>query len=162
MKKLRILIPIVVAALIIAALVGVFYLERESIEPKMFEELSEFSKLEQIAARELAAEKDVHVQGLSAEQTLLCEVDYEGHSYEVYAYVFADAEKAQQYFENVTGKKTQEAWNFSCSGNVFFSTRYVIYSGNCAYLVKGGAYRPTAQFIRWLSADFSQELNFKT
>lgn len=69
-----------------------------------------------------------------------CEYQYEGKSYQVYAYVFKSADDAKAYFKNHTGNLTQDLTeNFSLSSNTYFSTAFTSYKDCNAWHIAGGS-----------------------
>lgn len=159
-KKVFIPIFILVAISVLALFAYTFYLQKDAtMDLRMFQSLDEFEKLTHIANQDFSTDEDRYAKGLPIQDAYLCAATYNEHSYRIYAYVFDNNATAQQYFKNITGKELQTDWSFSCNGNIFFSTQYVIYYGKCAYLVEGGDYRSFVDFVNWLSADFSLDLH---
>lgn len=164
-KEMRMKKIIIVGLLIIIVLLGAFSLilgglfsAEQPLSIKMFDSLQEFSKLDKYAIQEYTSESRSDLEELIVTDQYSCVASYNNITYTVSAYVFPDASSSQVYFERVTGRTSQEEWNYSCSGNVVFKTRYVVYYKNKAYIVEGKDQKSCVEFINWLSADFTYDL----
>lgn len=78
--------------------------------------------------------------GLKPTESFACEFQYEGVSYKIFSYVFADIDDAKVYFRNHTGKSAESlSENFSLSSNTYFSTEFISYKDCNAWYIAGGS-----------------------
>lgn len=77
---------------------------------------------------------------LKPTKSFACEFQYEGVSYKIFSYVFADIDDAKVYFRNHTGKSAESlSENFSLSSNTYFSTEFTSYKDCNAWHIVGGS-----------------------
>lgn len=158
MKK----ITCIIVAILLLLLCGCVGSTISNIDVRIFGEIQECKKFEELAGPNVTIEL---LDTPTADSYLydLVYIDFYGFEYrstdinfELYAYNFADSEDANAYFYNVTGKNNTFEKNFSDSSGML-SYRRIALSGNkvyCAYTTPSEADR----MIEIINGVFSQEL----
>lgn len=151
------LIGLLFLGIVVFVLGGIFS-AKQSLTIRMYDSLQELCKLDEYCVEKYSLKNDPDVADIKVNDWYSGSFAYDGCTYKVFAYEFPDSGAAQTYFETVTGKHTQETWNYSCSGNSFFYTQFIVYYENRAYRVEGTSQKNCVDFINWLSSDFSNIL----
>ena len=159
LRVFKIALSVVIALSIVFVFLFLLSNIMESLpEPRMFTDLSAFAKLE-VYADDSTNIVDSTIIGLECESSYCKSIVYKDNRYQVFAYVFSEQETALQYFTNETGSEVFSIWNESLTGDNLYHTTYVIYYENYLYKISGGNRLSTVEFINWLNADFSIDLN---
>ena len=159
MKKIRFsggIIALAAAAVIVAVIISVGFnrISNTHLSGKMFDELSCFDVLD---ALEILDEKprDKKLGSLQPVASKTLELRFEGENYKVFAYEFAGANDAFEYYRSCSGERGVAQRLYLSSQKSFLGrTEFVACYGNCAYRVQGGSLAEFSRFIDWLGRDF--------
>ena len=82
-------------------------------------------------------------------------IQWEGKKYEVYAYVFENADDVKAYYECVSDASYGDYYGTSMSGDSVTNMKYTAYCNNALFFVKGrNSAANLTEFLTWLTADF--------
>lgn len=157
LKNKLLITAIIIVVFTFISLSLVLFFTTEPINNLVFTNIDSFNKLSQYVTKDIAT--DDKLNGLLPEQSYTKEILYNGHTYSVYAYVFADTTTTISYFKSCTGKNTDTEYNFSMSTNVLSNSDYVAYAGCCIYRVVGNGYREFTNTVNFINASFPIDLN---
>lgn len=159
-KKYAIVIVFVLGIIVSILMLSVFMgMHKNKINPKVFSNISDFDKLNELVVEGLNVSDDNCLGSLRYKEFYAKKIRHNGNEYDVWAYVFDSAEEANEYFNCVTGKDGYDLQNFSLSGNYYFHNRYIAYYDGFLYRVEGGAYSNFIEFLNWLNEDFVYQIN---
>jgi len=156
MKKKIILLSCTL--LFLFMLITMLQISNNKLENRFFSDIVKFNKLEGFVKHGIDPDTDKYLGDIDYVDSYTKSVVYNGDTYNVYAYTFKDIESAKRYFENCTGKDTKGNWNYSCSSNYLFSSRYIAFCDNCLYRVEGNGYRKFVKAINYINEDFELTL----
>lgn len=129
-------------AIVIGIIIPIIFTGNKFIEYETFSDLTEvkefFQENENI---EIISEEiqDRKLKGLIPSDSFCCQYKYQGKTYTIYAYQFANIEESRQYYYNYTGKTSSQFVNtFSRSSNFYFSTSMTSFDNCNAWHIEGG------------------------
>lgn len=149
-RRKMILSVCIIAALIIVGVIGVIYMMQMHLDTDIyiFADLSECQLLESLNNKDEKfikyqdAALDDHIRDLKYTSFFGGEYSCDLYEFEIFAYEFSDAASAQSYFENATGKNSDDVDpNFSLVSG-FMSSHIIAFNENKAYSI----YFPTSAF----------------
>lgn len=156
MKIKRILIIIVIVLTIsIVVLFPIVSLFTKTFDHKYFTSIEEFHFLQDYLVENSSLDDDEYLGTKIVVDSFTEKINYEGNTYNVYAYVFADSESSIAYFNQYTGKNSKTDWNFSMSSNYYFNSKYIAYHENCLYRIEGGNYLAFVDAVNLITSNFS-------
>ena len=164
-KRGIIIVAVFFASVIIISIVAISSLFIYSFAPPStfrftcFETLDDLSPFEEYVTADLALSRDRNLK--SEPKDYWCkEIKYDGHKYDVRAYVFASDDEAAEYFKEETGKVRTDDHNyfFSYSWSIFFPrSSYIILKENRIFYMEGNVNRKTfAAAYEELGKDFTE------
>ena len=157
-KALIFVVAIFILAFVGCAVITWYKGSSTSFDPKIFSAISDFEFLREYETGTAPAH-DKYLDGKTPLESYVSLVEYDGKTYSVYAYVLNSADDAYLYFKNASGQHDEEQYGCDvyCISS-YSGSRFWAYNENCVYRVEGGAYAPFAQFMTFLTKDFSHNL----
>ena len=163
-KRIRFTIAVIVVIIVIE-LCWASYNSNVIKDPsgKIFANIDEMAFLAEFSAGDIEDE-DIH--GLQYAEAFQKSVEYEGHCYSVFGYVFNDISTARAYYTRVSGQAAFPMLWFNRSlKSDPWKTDYVCYFENNAlrviderFLASSVYFKDVVEFINWLGEAFSVEI----
>ena len=161
-RKKRMLLTVIAVVILIAATLAYLIVAVTAMskhEPRMFEDIAEFEKLDTYVTRDLTPADDAKLGTLQPVASYTKEIKYEKRKYRVYAYVFNSVADSQTYYQNCgCGLFDDMDFAFKGEAGLFSNATYTAYCGTCAYRLEGGAPRPSARAFDFITGDFPLNL----
>lgn len=120
-------------------------------EHLMFSDISSMDILNEYVTEEI--KEDKYLGDISPLENFTKKVKYNKKSFYVYAYVFEDASQCEQYVRNRKMSYFDEE-SYHLSGNIFFSTNYIVYSKNKVLFIDGPGQTAFYEFLNFVQQNF--------
>ncbi len=120
-------------------------------EHLMFSDISSMDILNEYVTEEI--KEDKYLGDISPLESFTKKVKYNKKSVYVYAYVFEDASQCEQYVRNRKMSYYDEE-SYHLSGNIFFSTKYIVYSNNKVLFIDGPGQTAFYEFLNFVQQNF--------
>lgn len=170
-KKAVIIVPIICIPTFIFIVLGgmlIHSIITSDIQTRMFSSIDDFSKLEQYEVGGIDKMNDsLSVTNLDYEviESYEKRISYNGQEYDVYAYVFENADDCYSYYEWIAQpgfNEEPQSWNYCLMSGVTTTDgqycEFIIYSGTCLYYIIGEDEEAMIEFLNWMNSDFEISL----
>lgn len=127
-------------------------LDYMDIKHYVFSDIVMINKLYEFETEKI--ENDKYLKDLVPIENYSAKIEWNRKKFEIYAYVFENNLQCVQYAENRMQMSFSDNSSFHLSSNTFFTSKYIVYSGNKLLFIKGQDIRSTLEFIDYIQKDF--------